>query len=231
MAKRSDRFNWFYRPEEQVSHVFNKVSVVMDILEKKGLFDGSIPILSIPFLDWLNSYNFNDFTMVEFGSGKSTIYFAERFKKVISFETDNFYYNVVKDQNLSNVEITLKTKDEIEAGNFELLVDNKTIVFIDSDTNRFVTTKNILEKCSPNIIILDNAEWYPNTCKTLYRSNYLEIPFWGIRPDDSVEKSVSVFIKNSYMLPEKDYDYFAVGTQIKGINWTDRPLTGIYDEI
>jgi hypothetical protein len=231
MAKRSDRFNWAYRPEEQVSHIFNKASVVIDVLEKKGLFDGSTPMLSIPFLDWINSYDFSNFTLIEFGAGKSTIYFSSFFKNIISFETDEFYYKAIKESNLNNVEIILKTKEDIESGNFDLVIDDKTIIFLDSNTNRLVTAEHILNKSNPNIIILDNAEWYPNTCITLYRSGYSEIPFWGVRPEDHVEKCVSVFIKNGYQMPPKDIEYFAVGSQIQGINWSDKPLFGKSNEI
>ena len=66
---------------------FLQMASILNILDLKGMQDSDhMPLLSVPFLDWLNAYDFSDYTLIEFGSGHSTNYFATRFKNVISFE-------------------------------------------------------------------------------------------------------------------------------------------------
>jgi hypothetical protein len=188
-----------------------KVASIMTIIKAKGLYQDK-PMLSLPFLDWFESYDFSKFDLVEFGSGNSTNYFAEKVKDVISFETDINYYNNLKTKLLNNVDYRFIEKDNLENKTPNIDISQKTIVFVDCAANRFLTTKNIFNVGLPNIFILDNSEAYQNTCKMIYEKGYLEIPFWGIRLMETQEGCTSVFIKNTFNMIEKKYDYLSAGS-------------------
>jgi hypothetical protein len=191
-----------------------KNKIILKNLIDKGIDSKNIPMLSLPFLDWLNSYNWSEYDYIEFGSGESTNYMSERFKSVDTIETNFEYYKDIFLKKNNNVNIFYITARDVDFGNYELSINEKTIVMIDSDTNRFLTTKNLLLKIKPSIIILDNSEWFPNTCKLLNDYAYMEIPFWGIRPEDFDEKCTSVFIKKHYSLPKKNYKFFTKGSSL-----------------
>jgi len=190
-----------------------KIASIMTIIKAKGLYENK-PMLSLPFLDWFESYDFSKFDLVEFGSGNSTNYFAEKVKNVISFETDIDYYNNLKPKLLNNVDYRFIEKDNLENKTPNIDISQKTIVFVDCAANRFLTTKNIFNMGLPNIFILDNSEALKNTCKMIYEKGYLEIPFWGIRLMETQEACTSVFIKNNFKMVEKNYNYFSVGSFI-----------------
>jgi hypothetical protein len=195
-------------------------------LYKRGLNQEVIkPLLSFPFIDWLESYDFSQYKIIEFGSGKSTHYFDTIFQKVVSFETDKEFYNNLKDELAENIEYNFIENKDLESGNYEIPIDEKTFVLIDNGCNRYYTAKNLLSKNKPNIIILDNSEWYSNTCKVIIENGYSEIPFWGIRYEEFNDKCTSLFIKNGYNLPSKNYNFFTVNA-IKDSSRLDIKLEG-----
>ena len=191
-----------------------KIASIMTIIKAKGLHQNK-PMLSLPFLDWFESYDFNDFDLVEFGSGNSTNYFAEKVKNIISFETNIDYYNNLKPKLLNNVDYRFIEKINLENEIPDIDINQKTIVFVDCAANRFLLTKNIFKIGFPNILILDNSDIYKNTCKFIYNKGYSEIPFWGIRLMETEEACTSVFIKNNFNMIEKNYNYFSIGSFIR----------------
>ena len=191
-----------------------KMASIMTIIKAKGLYQKK-PMLSLPFLDWFESYDFSAFNLIEFGSGNSTNYFAEKVKKVISFETNLEYFNTIKPSLLDNVDYRFIESNDLKTKELDIVINEKTIIFVDCFTNRLLTTKNILKLGLPNIFILDNSDMYKNTCKYVYSKGYTEIPFWGIRLEETQEACTSVFIKNTFNMIEKNYEYFSVGSKIQ----------------
>jgi hypothetical protein len=182
-------------------------NIFIDIINKKNI-NNDLPLLTISFLDWFDSYDFSKFNLIEFGSGKSTNYFAKRVEKVTSFENNKEWFQNLKLNILNNVEYIFLEKNN----EFNFTMNEKTILFIDYSGNRYQISKNILKQYQPNIVILDNSENYPNTSKYIASSGYMEIPFWGFRFYEDYQCSTSVFLKDIKVLPEKKYDFKPVGT-------------------
>ena len=200
-----------------------KIASIMTILRAKGLHENK-PMLSLPFLDWFESYDFSDFNLIEFGSGNSTNYFYEKTKNIVSFETDINYYNNLQTLLSDDIDYRFIQKYDLENKIPDIEIDNKTIVFIDSASNRFLLTKNIFKVGSPNILILDNSNDYKNTCRFIHSQGYSEIPFWGLRFMEIEEACTSVFIKNNFNMIEKNYNYFSLGSTQKTENSWDMDI-------
>jgi hypothetical protein len=191
---------------------FIKIASILNSMSLKGMWSNdTYPMVSLPFLDWFNSYEFSDWDMIELGAGNSTIYFSSKTKSYTSIENDIVYYTDTMSK-VKNVNMQLVTLEDIENGNYNIIIGEKTIVFIDSNGNRLKTTKSLISKGKPNIIFVDNSEWFPNQCEFLYESGYIEIPFWGIRFEEHQDKCTSVFIKDGFKLPKKNYKYFNPGS-------------------
>jgi hypothetical protein len=196
------------------------MATTMTILKAKGATHK--PMLSLPFLDWFESYDFSSFNFIEFGSGNSTKYFAEKVKSMISFETNLDFFNSFNSQLPENLTYKFLNNHDLEDGKFNLNIDEKTIVLVDCAANRLSTTKNVFKFGFPNILILDNSELYRNTCKFINEQGYMEIPFWGLRFLESEEACTSVFIKNTFSMIEKNYNYYSVGSVMEnGVNTWD----------
>ena len=64
-----------------------------------------IPNLTFNFIDWIEQQDVRQKTLIEFGSGDSTLYFSSKFKKVVSFEDEPEWIEKIVSVNLPNVEV------------------------------------------------------------------------------------------------------------------------------
>lgn len=190
-----------------------QVASILNILDLKGMNNpDNFPMLSLPFLDWINTYDFSKYKLIEFGSGSSTNYFADRFLSVLSFETNEEWFNKISKNIKTNVDYRFISKKDAIHANYNIDIDNNTFVLIDIDLDRTSFIKSFLIKHNPNILIIDNAEWYPDTCQRIQDIGYSEIPFWGIRFEDYCDKKTSVFIKHGFNLPKTKYKHYTEGS-------------------
>jgi len=191
------------------------ISGVLTWLKSKGIFDSinsipnkdgeAIPMLTISAIDFLDSYDFSKNSIIEFGSGQSTIYFSKKFLNVVSFENNKDFFDTLKNKLKDNVTYNFISDDDLLKNNYKVNIDDKTIVLVDCAANRNIVIHNILKNNKPNIVILDNSEFFPNSCKYIVSNGYMEIPFWGLRPTEVYNSCTSIFIKNGFVLQEKKY--------------------------
>ena len=82
--------------------------------------------------------------------------------------------------------------------NLKSVWHNFDIIVIDG-TERYKSAKATINKLvDKGIIILDNADWYPNTAKMLRNEGFKQIDFYGFSPMNSFPECTSLFIKDLY---------------------------------
>ena len=73
------------------------------------------PLLSDGFLNWINSTDFSEKTILELGSGNSTIFFSEKFKVVNTYEQNEEWIKYIdleiKTKNIKNINVNKLTKN------------------------------------------------------------------------------------------------------------------------
>lgn len=184
-------------------------------LKHRGVFESLVkgssskdnkpqPTLTFPCIDWLESCDFSNWNMVEIGSGNSTLYFAERFKQVYSFETDRTWYMKMKKFMPGNV--CYKMFDKNNADTIEIDWLDRSLVLIDCNSNRFIVSQYFIGK-KFNLYILDNTESFPNTVELFLSNGYTEIPFFGPKHIGVYESCTSLFIKDLKHIPPKNKGY------------------------
>ena len=121
------------------------------------------PILSPGFLDWIRSNDFSNSTILELGSGGSTLFFANYFKQVHSFEHNEKFLDEMKLKIPFNVNIQLFDKNLLSDYNFKNKVINCDVILIDNCVKtipREEVAFFVHNNKNPNsIIILDNGDW------------------------------------------------------------------------
>jgi hypothetical protein len=216
----------------KVDSVLLKVAALNSILEMRGVresFDLGYPInknipqplLTFTFLDWFQSYDFKNHTLVEIGSGGSTFFFSTFFNRIKSYETNIDFYNFMLSKNLpQNVEYNYIPVEELYKNKFNF--DSRDIVLVDCDANRYVVIERILESGFDGILILDNTDAYPNSVNLLNKNRFYEIPFWGFKLTESFESCTSVFIKDVSLLPKRNYEFKSLGSRNFTANDNDK---------
>jgi hypothetical protein len=191
----------------RVTELGAQLAFGMSVLDQRGFFkpatptedladEAGSPMLTWPFLDFVDALDLRARRLVELGSGRSTLWFSARFGGVRSFETNPDWFATVSGAVGPNVELALIDVAALEAADLEyrgedwMLVDfaGKRTKFLHSFFRKSTTTS------TPAVFVLDNADWYRRGAAILKENGYAEIPFYGFKSGQSWISCTSVFI-------------------------------------
>lgn len=163
-----------------------------------------IPWFSYPFIDFLTPRLTNDLVLFEFGSGNSTLFFAERVNTVISVEHNKEWYQIVNSTKPSNVKLVQTESDSTfdYLKYFNNLIEKVDIIIVDG-LHRNECLINSVNKLSENgVIILDDSERseYQNGIDFIINNGFKSLEFWGIAPTILFKKCTTVFYKSNNCL-------------------------------
>jgi hypothetical protein len=161
------------------------------------------PWLTYPMIEFLNGFDFSEKTVFEFGSGGSTLYWAARAKKVISVEFDREWYRSLIPKIPGNVTLIHEPDGGKYAGTIRQFSCRFDVIVIDG-AERMCCALAALDSLAPDgLIILDNAEWYPNTAQCLSSAGLIEIPFSGFAPLNAFCSTTTAFLSRDFSFPRK----------------------------
>jgi len=144
-----------------------------------------IPQLTFDFIEWMEEQETSDKTIVEFGSGNSTLYFSNKFKNVITYEDEPQWIEMIKSRNIENIHINFldynfykKEPDSLKNADF-ILIDNNPR----DNNSRLYVAQALIEKINyQNTLVLDNGNWNGD-CYFYLRTKYNFFnDFIGINP-------------------------------------------------
>ena len=144
-----------------------------------------IPQLTFDFIEWMEEQETSDKTIVEFGSGNSTLYFSNKFKNVITYEDEPEWIEMIKSRNIENIHINFldynfykKEPDSLKNADF-ILIDNNPR----DNNSRLYVAQALIEKINyQNTLVLDNGNWNGD-CYFYLRTKYNFFnDFIGINP-------------------------------------------------
>jgi len=166
------------------------------------------PLLTPSFVNYFIKKDLSDKILLELGSGKSTIFWSNYFKKIYSYESDSNYIQKLKNEYEipKNVQIfNVKDKSILEELNFLSHIKNSDYMVIDSHFLIPITRLEYAQcitthKKEDSQIILDNGTW--NTeCYTFLQNNFFCRDF----PDTNYQKEITV---TSLFFERKTEKYF-----------------------
>lgn len=170
-------------------------------IDRKG---NPLPWFSYPFIDFIAPRLTMDLVLFEFGSGNSTLFFAERVKSVISVEHNKEWYQIVNSTKPSNVKLVQTESDSVNdyLEYFNNLKEKVDIIIVDG-LHRNECLINSINKLSENgVIILDDSERseYQNGIDFILGYGFKRLEFWGITPTVLFKKCTTVFYKSNNCL-------------------------------
>lgn len=167
-------------------------------INKKG---EPIPWMTYPAISFLQGRVNKNMSVFEYGSGNSTLWWAERVSNVIACEHNKEWYNKMKVTIPSNVELLYY--DLIPGGNYSKAITNYAnefdIVVIDG-RDRVNCVKNSLASLKRSgVIVWDNSdrEKYSEGYTFLVNNGYKRIDFEGNGPIERFGWWTSIFYKEN----------------------------------
>jgi hypothetical protein len=163
-----------------------------------------LPWVTYPFIDFIESRLNRSMEIFEYGSGNSTLWYADKVKYVTSVEHDQNWYEKVKNNLPDNTTIHYsKLVYGKEYCQYAKQLDKKFDLIIVDGRDRVNCIKNSIEcLTSSGVIILDDSERssYLDGIQYLIDSGFKKIDFWGISPGLFYKKNTTVFYKNNNCL-------------------------------
>lgn len=187
----------------RLSDVGAQLGFGVSVLNERGLLrdpnrldpQHPLPLLTWPFLDFLESLELSDLRLLELGAGNSTLWFQRRLAQVRSYETNAEWVEPLKRSLAPNVDLTLVTLQALEAADIDYRGEELMLVDFAGRRTRFLS--RFLAKvgsAGPQAIVLDNADWYRNGALMLAQYGYRELPFYGFKSGQSFLSCTSLFI-------------------------------------
>lgn len=162
-----------------------------------------IPWYTYPAIEFIENKINSDFQIFEYGSGNSSLWWAERVAKVISIESDASWFDYIKENMPSNVELHLLEGDLEYASAINSYEDRYFDVIIVDGINRnqcveFASTKVKDE----GFIIFDNTDdrKHAEGVNKLLESGFVRIDFYGMIPSYLYKNCTSIFFKDVGLL-------------------------------
>jgi hypothetical protein len=161
------------------------------------------PWLTYPMIEFLNGFDFSNKTVFEYGSGASTLFWATRAKEVISIEFDGEWHQSLLSKIPKNVTLIHEPDGRKYASSIQKFSRQFDVIVIDGAERNRCAIAAINSLKPGGMIILDNAEWYPNTAGYLASAGLIEIPFSGFSPVNAFCSTSTAFLTRDFAFPQK----------------------------
>ncbi len=175
--------------------------------DKKQAVDGqgkALPWVTYSFIDFIKERINKSQHIFEYGSGSSTIFYAERAGSVTSVEHDKGWFDKVKNTSPGNAEmIFCQLEKDGEYAKKATLIGKKFDIIIVDGRDRVNCCKYSVDALSENgVLVLDDSERevYNDARSFLKEKGFKELSFSGISPGLFYEKATSVFYKQANCL-------------------------------
>ena len=186
--------------ELHLSFLTNKLRTEYGFLEssKKNIpvndKDEIIPMYTYPCYEWLNSIDWTDSKVFEYGTGYSTTWWQNKNVAYHAVEDNKQWYDMIKDN--TNIKHEPHYKKYIES---IYDYDYKFDVIVIDGVVRFDCVKPALEKIKDDgVIIFDNSDWHKDSKEKLDKSDLIPVHFHGFKPLHVDSETTSCYINRKF---------------------------------
>lgn len=164
-------------------------------VDRKG---NPIPWCSYPFIKFLEPRLKNSFDVFEYGSGNSTLWYAQKVKSIKAVEHDKQWFEIVEKKLPSNASIVHR---ELDKGTYakEVLAEGKKyhIIIIDGRDRNNCVTECVKSLSDDGIVVYDNTQVpeYITSIEFLLKSGFKKIDFIGPLPIVTHNNTTTIFYR------------------------------------
>jgi hypothetical protein len=198
--------------EERVLLGFKRENYLYDIGWTNSIITGNIvdrsnkplPWVTYPFIQFIAERLKNTMSVFEFGSGNSTLYYANKAATVDSVDHDKFWFDKIKSSMPSNVNLFYcESTNEDDYCHYPAKTNKQYDVIIIDGIDRVNCCINNIGALKPaGVMILDDAERkeYGPALNSLAEKGFKKIDFWGIAPAINYLKCTTIFYRDNNCL-------------------------------
>jgi len=188
-----------------------------------------IPWYTYPAIEQLSKWVFSQCDILEYGCGNSTLWWAARARSVVSIESSRTWHDRVKAGMPDNCRLVLSdvNAETPEADAIETYIrvveslGQFDVVVVDG-VNRPGVRRRCMEAALPHLrrgglLIIDNSDWLPETCRRAREAGFREVDFSGLSPLNDMAETTSLFFTADLRIaPAREVH---PGSAIGGYDW------------
>ncbi len=169
------------------------------------LNDDPQPIYTYPLLEYLRQFDYSNCRILEWGSGNSTRWWAQRAATVIAIEHDPKWVARLRLDSPNNVQL-MACETVSEYVDCFLGQPEKFDVVIVDGLYRFDCAVRAPDYLTEDgLVILDNSDWHPEAARTLRERDLLQVDFAGFKPTHDDVQTTSIFLSRNHR-PKRLFD-------------------------
>jgi len=156
------------------------------------------PWYTFPAIEYLSQIDFGKDAVFEYGCGSSTIFWAQRAKKVVSVEHDADWASKIRKIAPNNVEIVAPLHGLDYPYALSKSEDRFDVIVIDG-LKRVECCRNLGKALKTGgLVILDNSDWYSTAASILRDLDLLQVDMSGWGPLNNYTWTTSIFFHRSF---------------------------------
>ncbi|MCA1990568.1 MAG: class I SAM-dependent methyltransferase [Coleofasciculus sp. S288] len=162
-----------------------------------------VPWYTYPAIEFLENKISKNFRVFEFGSGNSTLWFAERALEVVSVENDANWFSYIRESQPFNVELYLiEEEHQYAAKIIEYPEKYFDVIVIDGINRNKCVEYGISRLKDDGLIVFDNTDdrRHNEGIVLLGSKGFKRIDFYGLIPSYTYKNCTSIFFKNDNFL-------------------------------
>jgi hypothetical protein len=158
-----------------------------------------VPWYTYPAIEYLSQLDHGESDLFEFGSGNSTLFWGRRARSVVSVENDPEWHRQVTGR-IAELPVELRLVENLDeyAAAIEAFDGPFDVIVVDG-RRRFSCARRAVAKLRPGgLIVLDNADWYPNTAAMLREAGLIQVDMSGFGPINAYTWTTSLFLHRDF---------------------------------
>jgi Methyltransferase domain len=185
-----------------------------------------IPWYTYPAIEYLRQIDFAEADVFEYGSGHSTLFWASRARSVTSVEDDRAWFDSLSRRLPPNCELILEPDLYAYPGVIERTGRSFDVIVIDGAARGNTRLKcarralNVLR--AGGLIILDNADWLPESARVLRTAGLIQVDMTGFGPVNGYTWTTTLFLHRACALRPRSERQPEAGTGSWPQTW-ERP--------
>lgn len=158
-----------------------------------------VPWITYPAIEYLEGLDLSSYDVLEVGSGNSTLYWSQHAKSVMTIENDEEWAKKLTPKLGNNAQIQFTPSEEGYIQAISELDSIFDIILIDG-LHRSACAQHALSKLREGgLLILDDADRYPDLTRLLREHSLLQVDFAGFNPINSYTKTTTFFFHRRFV--------------------------------
>jgi hypothetical protein len=186
------------------------------------------PWYTYPALEYLKQLDLREKTVFEYGCGGSTLFWGARTAKVFSVEHDRAWYERIRSVAPANCTVIHEPDPDAYVSAISRSGELFDIIVIDGlvpGRTRLKGARIAPSMLRPGgMIILDNADWLPESAHTLRSANLIEVDMTGFAPINDYVCTTSFFLHRDFAFRPLQERQPMPGPGARQYNWEAKAM-------